>query len=54
MFCSVPMVEPDEMKLVQTRVILSHIATKCALHEKDMKERGMYEIFSLGNIYVMT
>ena len=54
MFCLVPMVETDEMKLVQTRVILSHIATKCALHEKDMKERGMYEIFSLGNSYVMT
>lgn len=54
MFRSVPMVETDEMKLVQTKFILSYIATKCALHGKDTKERGMYEIFSLGNSYVLT
>lgn len=54
MFCSVPLVEIEELKLVQTSIILSYFATKCALHGKDMKERGMYEIFSLGNTYIMS
>ena len=33
----VPMVELDGKKLLQTRVILSYIATKGALHGKDMR-----------------
>ncbi|CAO2607736.1 Glutathione S-transferase A1 [Lemmus lemmus] len=54
MFEQVPIVETDRMKLVQTRAIISYTATKCALHGKDMKETGMYDIFSLGNTYVLS
>ena len=42
-----PMVEIDEMKLVQNRAILNYIATKYDLHGKDMKERALYGIFSV-------
>ena len=42
MFQQVPMVEIDEMKLVQNRAILNYIATKYDLHGKDMKERALY------------
>ncbi|TEA42499.1 hypothetical protein DBR06_SOUSAS31910036, partial [Sousa chinensis] len=41
MFQQVPMVEIDGMKLVQTRAILSYIATKYDLYGKDMKERAL-------------
>lgn len=45
MFQQVPMVGTDGMKLVQTRAILSYIATKYDLYGKDMKERALYGTF---------
>ena len=54
MFQQVPMVEIDGMKLVQTRAILNYIATKYNLSGKDMKERAMYDAFTLENIYVLS
>ncbi|EGW04470.1 Glutathione S-transferase A6 [Cricetulus griseus] len=52
MFQQVPMVEIDGMKLVQTRAILNYIASKYNLYGKDMKERALYDMFTLGNIWV--
>ena len=54
MFQQVPMVEIDGMKLVQCRAILNYIATKYNLYGKDMKERAMYDAFTLGNIYILS
>ncbi|TKC38444.1 hypothetical protein EI555_002546 [Monodon monoceros] len=48
MFQQVPMVETDGMKLVQTRAILSYIATKYDLYGKDMKERALIDMYSEG------
>ncbi|XP_065742045.1 glutathione S-transferase A2-like [Phocoena phocoena] len=48
MFQQVPMVGTDGMKLVQTRAILSYIATKYDLYGKDMKERALIDMYSEG------
>ena len=49
-FQQVSLVEIDGMKLVQTRAIFNYIATKYNLSGKDMKERAVYDAFTLGNI----
>ncbi|XP_045018766.1 glutathione S-transferase A1 isoform X1 [Bubalus bubalis] len=45
-FQQVPMVEIDEMKLVQNRAILNYIATKYDLYGKDMKERALIDMYT--------
>ncbi|KFP73645.1 PREDICTED: glutathione S-transferase-like [Acanthisitta chloris] len=48
LFQQVPMVEMDGMKLVQTRAILSYIATKYNLYGKDLKERTLIDMYMEG------
>uniref|UniRef100_A0A8B9QI54 glutathione transferase n=1 Tax=Apteryx owenii TaxID=8824 RepID=A0A8B9QI54_APTOW len=48
LFQQVPMVEIDGMKMVQTRAILSYIAGKYNLYEKDLKERAWIDMYVEG------
>ncbi|XP_030411438.1 glutathione S-transferase 3-like [Gopherus evgoodei] len=50
LFQQVPMVEIDEMKLVQTRAILNYIAGKHNLYGKDMKERALIDMYVEGTM----
>ncbi|XP_050806974.1 glutathione S-transferase 3-like [Gopherus flavomarginatus] len=50
LFEQVPMVEIDEMKLVQTRAILNYIAGKHNLYGKDMKERALIDMYVEGTM----
>ncbi|KAG7512283.1 glutathione S-transferase A4-like [Solea senegalensis] len=43
MFQQVPLVEIDNMKLVQTKAIMNYIAEKYNLNGKDLKNRAMYD-----------
>uniref|UniRef100_A0A8C2T8Q7 glutathione transferase n=1 Tax=Coturnix japonica TaxID=93934 RepID=A0A8C2T8Q7_COTJA len=45
---SVPMVEIDGMKMVQTRAILNYIAGKYNLYGKDLKERALIDMYVEG------
>ncbi|CAG6017411.1 glutathione S-transferase A4-like [Menidia menidia] len=53
MFQQVPMVEIDDMKLVQTKAILSYIAEKYNLNGKDIKERVKINMYSEGLMDLM-
>uniref|UniRef100_A0A8D2IHG5 glutathione transferase n=1 Tax=Varanus komodoensis TaxID=61221 RepID=A0A8D2IHG5_VARKO len=48
LFQQVPMVEIDEMKMVQTRAILHYIAAKHNLYGKDLKERALIDMYCEG------
>ncbi|KAM4591782.1 glutathione S-transferase A4-like [Odontesthes bonariensis] len=48
MFQQVPMVEIDDMKLIQTKAIFKYIAEKYNLHGKDLKDRVMIDMYSEG------
>uniref|UniRef100_A0A8C0J656 Glutathione S-transferase n=1 Tax=Chelonoidis abingdonii TaxID=106734 RepID=A0A8C0J656_CHEAB len=50
LFQQVPMVEIDEMKLVQTRAILNYIAGKHNLYGKDIKERALIDMYVEGTM----
>lgn len=47
MYQQVPMVEIDDMKLIQTKAILNYIAEKYNMHGKDLRDRVKYEPLSL-------
>lgn len=53
MFQQVPLVEMDDMKLVQTKAILNYIAEKHNLHGKDLKDKLMVNIHSEGLMDLM-
>ncbi|XP_044277456.1 glutathione S-transferase 3-like isoform X2 [Varanus komodoensis] len=50
LFQQVPMVEIDEMKMVQTRAILHYIAAKHNLYGKDLKERALIDMYVEGTM----
>ncbi|XP_053731313.1 glutathione S-transferase 3-like isoform X2 [Synchiropus splendidus] len=53
MFQQLPLVEIDDMKLIQSKAILNYIAEKYNLHSKDPKERVMINMFSEGLMDLM-
>ncbi|XP_075454316.1 glutathione S-transferase-like isoform X2 [Ascaphus truei] len=48
MFQQVPMVEIDDLKIVQTRAILNYIAGKYNLYGKDLKDRALIDMYVEG------
>ncbi|XP_043398296.1 glutathione S-transferase 3-like [Chelonia mydas] len=50
LFHQVPLVEIDEMKLVETRAILNYIAGKHNLYGKDLRERALIDMYVEGTM----
>ncbi|XP_058507396.1 glutathione S-transferase, alpha tandem duplicate 1 [Solea solea] len=53
MFQQVPLVEIDNMKLVQTKAIMNYIAEKYNLNGKDLKNRAMINMYTEGLMDLM-